>query len=140
MNGKYFFTPAIAILAIALVGYAEASKNTGVVSVGPIMPPVSTPRVRVSNDGMTPIHVSFASNDGVGLVALGSVPAFATRTLTIPAAVRDMYVVVERNRRDGERFISEGIAVQRTTDVSLRVGDRLERSTVLVGDVVVKRR
>ena len=51
-----------------------------------------------------------------------------------------MYVVVERNRRDGERFISEGIAVQRTTDVSLRVGDRLERSTVLVGDVVVKRR
>ena len=52
MNGKYFLTPAIAILAIALVGYAETTRTTGVVSVGPIMPTVSTPRVRVANDGL----------------------------------------------------------------------------------------
>ncbi len=137
MNGKYFFTPAIAILAIALVGYAETTRTTGVVTVGPIMPTVSTPRVRVANDRHKPISVWFIAVGGNAGQRLGSVAALATETFTVPDTVRALRLVVRPQETRGTQYVTADIQIGPETHVSLRVARELGRTNLEVGRVHV---
>ena len=132
MNGKYFLTPAIAILGIALVGYAETTKTTGVVTVGPIMPTVSTPRVRVANDRPAPVDVWYVPVGADSGRRLGSVDAQATETFAVPGNVQEMRLLIRPQDARGSQYVTGDIAIGRETDVSLRVARELDRSTVEV--------
>ena len=119
MNSKYFLTPAIAILGIALVGYTETTRTTGVVTVGPIMPTVRTPRVRVANDRAEPVDVWFVPDGEDALRRLGSVGALGAGTFTLPDAVRAMRIVIQPLGTSAAPHITNNIQVDAKTDVSL---------------------
>lgn len=135
MNGKYSFTSAIAILAMALVGYTEASKNIGVVSVGPLVPTVATPSVRVTNDRPESVEVSFVAVGAEESHRLGSVSARATETFAIPKAVRTMRIVVQAEGKQGKEYVTDDIPINLSTDVNVQVGDDLDLTTVEVAKV-----
>lgn len=132
MNGRYFFTSAIAILAIALVGYGEASKKTGMVSIGPVMPTMSTPRVRVANDATEAVDVWVVPVGATAGHRLGSVGAVATETFSVARTVRAMRLVVRPQKKRREQYVTRDVQIDLETDVMLRVAPELIHSTVEV--------
>lgn len=137
MNGKYFFTSATAILAIALVGYAETTRTMGVVSVGPLVPTVSTPRVRVANDRPAPVDVWYVPVGADSGRRLGSVDAQATETFAVPGNVQGMRLLVRPQDARSSQYVTSDIVIGQETDVSLRVALELDRSTVEVTELDV---
>jgi hypothetical protein len=108
-----------------------------VVSVGPIMPTVSTPRVRVANDGAEAVEVWFVPVGATAGHRMGSVHALATETFSVPRAVRAMRLVVRPQKKRGEQYVTRDVQIALETDVMLRVAPELVHSTVEVRRVSV---
>lgn len=123
-----------ALLAVALVGYAETNTGTGVITVGPVETPVLlTPRVRVANDRTEPLDIWFVPAGVDELQRLGSVPALGTESFALPKSVEAMRIVIQPRGTRGTPFVSGDINVDLQTDVSLRVAGDLGSTIVEVG-------
>ncbi len=133
LYGVFAAVLAFGAFAVAISG----SDGRAVVTITPVTEPLVTPRVRVTNDRNGPVDVWYRTEESGVRNRLGLVQRFATETYELSLEDGPIQLIVRPAGTQNTSFITERLDLNSKSDVSLRVDELIDRSTVVVTELDV---